>query len=108
MDSYSKMGKWKKQQTYQHIADQCVKYVQNNYGKKSIVVFDGYPLHPTTKDPTHTKRTKPISTRPDVTRTSKLGVEKNVFFSNVKNKQNMINLTGERSSECGIEASNGR
>ena len=104
-DLLYRMGKWKKQQPYQHTADQCVKYVENHYGKNSIVVFDGYPLHPTTKDPTHAERMKLIGTGPDiqVTRTSKLVVEKNVFLSNVKNKQNMIKIIGETLSESGID-----
>ena len=66
-DLLYRMGKWKKQQAYQHIADQCVQYAENHYGKNSIVVFDGYPLHPTTKDPTHAERVELIVLAPDQT-----------------------------------------
>ena len=38
-----------------------------------------------------------------MTRTSKSGVEKIVFLSNVKSKQNIINLIGETLSESGID-----
>lgn len=103
-DLIYKMGKWKKQSTYQDIAEQCVKYVSNHYGKNSVVVFDGYPQRPTTKDPTHIERTNKIGIGPDiqVTPTSKLGVEKNIFLSNTRNKQNIINLISESLKKSGI------
>ena len=50
-DLIFKMGDWKKMLTYQQIGDKCAAYVIRHYGKDSVVVFDGYPAKPTTKDP---------------------------------------------------------
>ena len=58
-------------------------------GRAVLLFLMDTPPHLTTKDPTHAERTKLIGTGPDIqgTHTSKLGVEKNVFLSNVKKKQ---------------------
>ena len=62
------------------IADQCLKYVIKHYGNECIVVFDGYPERPTTKDPTHKQRVKDIGVGPDflVTPNDKMSVKKTV------------------------------
>ena len=103
-DLLYKMGDWKKQKTYQEIADQCLKYVIKHYGNECVVVFDGYPERPTTKDPTHKERVKDIGVGPDflVTPNEKMNVKKNVFLSNNRNKSNIIKLTGATLEGSGI------
>ena len=103
-DLLHKMGDWKKQMTYQNIAEQCVSYVNKHYGVDSVVVFDGSPQKPTTKDCTHVQRTKYIGIGPDfqVSANAKLSVKKNVFLSNTRNKQNIIDLIRESLEKSGI------
>ena len=98
-DLLYKMGDWRKQKTYQDIAKQCATYLSKHYGNNSVVIFDGYPQNPTTKDPAHANRTKDIGIGPDfvVSSNAKLSVKKNVFLSNTKNKLSFINLIGETS-----------
>ena len=103
-DLLYKMGDWKKQRTYQDIADQCAKYVIRYYGNCSVVVFNGYPQKPTTKDPAHAERAKDTGIGPDfvVFPHTKLSVKKNIFLSNKRNKQSIINLIGETLERSGV------
>ena len=79
-----KMGNWKKQTTFHQIAMQCVAYVTRNFGKNVVLVFNGYPQNPTTKDDAHKSRAQSAGTGPDVqvTATTKLAIKKDVFLSN--------------------------
>ena len=92
-DLLYKMGDWKKQRTYQDIADQCAKYVIRYYGNCSVVVFDGYPQKPTTKDPAHAERAKDTGIGPDF-----------VVFPHTKLsvKKSIINLIGETLERSGV------
>ena len=47
---------WENNSTYLDISNSYLKYVKAKYGN-AIVVFDGYPEGPSTKDNTHTRRT---------------------------------------------------
>ena len=76
---------------------QCVAYVAQNFGKNVVTVFGGYPKKSTTKDHQHKSRTQSTDIGSDVqvTAATKLAIKKNVFLSNTRNKQNIINLFSE-------------
>ena len=71
-------------------------YVESKY-KSAVVVFDGYRDHLSTKDCTHTRRSR---LQPGVTvefdLSMKLQTKKEVFLSNPKNKQRFINMLGTK------------
>ena len=76
---------------------QCVAYVTQNFGKNVVIVFDGYPEKPTTKDHAHKSRAQSTGIGPDVqvTAITKLSIKKDVLLSNTQNKQSIINLFSE-------------
>ena len=74
-----------------------VAYVTQNFRKNVVIVFDGYPQKPTTKDHTHKSRGQSTGIGADVqvTATTKLAIKKDVFLNNTQSKQNIINLFSE-------------
>ena len=87
------MGNWKKQTTFQQIAMQCVAYVMQNFGENIVIVFHGYLQKPRAKDHTHKSRAQSTSIGSGIqlTATNKLAIKKDVFLSNTRNKQTIIN-----------------
>ena len=55
--------KWHKGETFKDIFKKYNDYVINNYGQGTVVVFDGYPHAPSTKDSTHLRRRASKSAR---------------------------------------------
>jgi len=49
---------WKKNSTFQQICQQYLRSIQQHYGNRAKVVFDGYSSSPSLKDVTHMRRTK--------------------------------------------------
>ena len=47
---------WPNQTTYANLSNLYVQYVHRHY-KHAVVVFDGYPSDPSTKDETHQRHT---------------------------------------------------
>ena len=45
--------KWKKGSTFENIFQSYENYVLKRYGPNTVIVFDGYPEEPSTKDTTH-------------------------------------------------------
>ena len=83
--------KWKKGTTFENIFKSYVQYVLKNYGKNSIIVFDGYPETPSTKDTTHIRRKAITLGRcVNITPHMKLNMSKQSFMSVLKNK-NLFN-----------------
>ena len=79
---------WKKDETFAEICQRYVDYVVLNFGKDSEVVFDGYPMLPTTKDTTHVRRSKGKIVKFSLN--SKLSMNKDNFLLNKENKQAFI------------------
>ena len=76
---------------------QCVAYVAQNFGKNVVIVFDGYPQKPATRDHAHKFRAQSTGIGSDVqvTATTKVAIKNDVFLSNTQNKPNIINLFSE-------------
>ena len=82
---------WKKGKTFAEICQSYVDYVVLNFGKDSEVVFDGYPMLPTTKDTTHVRRSKGKKGKVvKFSLNSKLSMNKDNFLLNKENKQAFI------------------
>ena len=85
--------KWLKGSTFENIFQSYEKYVLNHYGPNSIIVFDGYPDEPSTKDSTHLQRKSTKTGRfVRITPHMKLNMKKETFLSNLKNKNLFNNL----------------
>ena len=79
---------WKKGQTFKEICERYVEFVLSNYGVDTKVVFDGYPLEPTTKDTTHFRRSKGKKGKlVKFLLNSKLSMSKDKFLLSKENKQ---------------------
>jgi hypothetical protein len=93
---------WSKNATFEAICQSYLDYVTKRY-QNVVVVFDVYPNYPTTKDVTHTRRSRGI-TGPEIHFTENMPCKsrKETFLSNTKNKQNFINLLGRTLSSNGI------
>ena len=95
---------WLKNATFESICQSYVDYVTKRY-QNVVVVFDGYPNCPTTKDVTHMRRTCTRGiTGPEIHFTGNMPCKsrKETFLSNTKNKQSFINLLGRTLSSNGI------
>ena len=84
---------WQKKKTYGEISDIYVKYVSENYGKASHVVFDGYRGPPPTKSQEHERRAAmKASCRVDVQRHIPVTVSSSAFLGNGENKADFIDI----------------
>ena len=73
---------------FAEICASYIQYVRKQFGGETLIVFDGYPMIPTTKDQTHTaEQTKGTGIGPKVhfSATTPLTVSKAVFLSNLTN-----------------------
>ena len=97
--------KWEQQKTFAEICATYIRYARKQFWGETLIVFDGYPMIPTTKDQTHTERTKGTGIGPKIhfSATTPLTVSKAVFLSNLTNKQAFINLLADRFRENEID-----
>ena len=79
---------------YEEILD-CYQSFIKKYGEKILVVFDGY-LESNTKDHAHQKRYPIKSLRINIDNQMKNDCKKELFLSNPENKQDFINLLGQK------------
>lgn len=92
---------WNKREKYEQILSRYVGYVIKNFGK-AVVVFDGYPDTPTTKDSTHLRRSSaPRSADIQVRVNLENNYKRENFLSNPSNKQQLIKLLGVRLNSAG-------
>ena len=99
--------KWKKGKSFEEIFRSYENYVLKHYGGNSIIVFDGYPDEPDTKDTTHLRRKLRKSGKcVNITPHMKLNMNKENFLSVLKNKQlfNSMLMQYLNSSSNGIHA----
>ena len=93
--------KWDKDKTYGEKAESYSNFVERNYGKAKVV-FDGYLSGPSTKDMTHSRRSKSNSKREVIfDRNTKFTMTKEEFLSNLSNKGNFIRILGDTLGEKG-------
>ena len=85
---------WQYNKTFGDIAKDAVKTVKSHYRSDVVVMFDGYPEHPTTKDHAHQQRTSKCSGAKEVQIDSskRLVLTREQFLSNQNNKKNFIKL----------------
>ena len=62
---------WPRGSTYSNILDLYNDHLRNTYGS-AVMVFDGYPPYPTTKDVTHYRRTQKIGEKVNISETAVL------------------------------------
>ena len=87
---------WNKGETFGSICETYVDYVTRRYQTPTIV-FDGYSTGSSTKDCTHVRRTRGV-TCPKVQfkDTTPFRSKKELFLTNVENKQAFINMLSQR------------
>ena len=79
--------KWCKGDTFINIFNSCINYVTKKYGYGAVVVFDGYPEVPTTKDTTHIRRkSKKFGRSMNISPHLKLNMTKASFLAVLKNQ----------------------
>ena len=93
---------WRKRDSFSTIANSYMSYVCRRYNK-ATVVFDGYESGPSTKDAAHIRRSAGI-TGPTVhfTGDTLLTSRKEVFLSNLTNKQGFIRFISEALTSQGV------
>ena len=92
---------WRLGTTYAEICKDYVNYVLSHYGK-AMIVFDGYPEGPTTKDVAHQRRQmKHASASVHVSDIMIFQGKKVDFLSNMVNKQRFIHLLADHLSQIG-------
>ena len=89
--------------TWIQLIDIYVHYVIRVYGPDSIVVFDDYPTHPTTKDEAHMRRsgTAPIISI-QVQEDHLISVNKKLFMSKKENVKQFISLLSYHLTARGV------
>ena len=85
--------RWQKEETFQSICQQYVKYVRTKFGQ-STVVFDGYGTGPTTKDHEHLRRSLKKKGAVEFTfnNDTKARIKQESFLSNEKNKAKFVTM----------------
>ena len=88
------MVPWQKQKTFEEIANRCIEYVIKEYSRNCVIVFDGYPVEPTTKDhaPEYHSEAAGIAPEVQIDPSSRLDLKKEQSLANNRNKQAFINL----------------
>ena len=83
---------WERNETFETI---CEKYSNfPSYHSVNIIVFDGYA--PSTKDPTHRKRSGTFSETVDIKNNNPCTSDRSIFFSNYINKANFAKFLAEK------------
>lgn len=94
---------WLQNTTYGSICQCYVDYINQKY-RNPTVVFDGYEAGPSTKDNTHTRRSKGIGgIQVNFVEGMYLRTKKDVFLANITNKQKFINMLSAKLQEKGIK-----
>ena len=88
------------------VLEQYVQYVKTKYGKcKSVnVVFDGYSVKNSTKAQEHHRRTTITSASLEINGNNKVTFNREAFFANTNNKDQLIKLLCVRLKEAGFSA----
>lgn len=95
---------WNKGSMFGEICQGYLEFIQRNSQGDSCVVFDGYPESPTTKDTAHIRRTKGICGQAVIfSLDTPCKIKKDVFLTNLENKQKFIYLLGEYLSNRHVE-----
>ena len=81
---------WIEKSTFKKIIEDYQRFVKARYGTCTIV-FDGYCNKASTKDHEHERRSKTCSTF-NINIESTLSVNQQMFLSNDRNKEQLINL----------------
>ena len=82
---------WTRGVTFDAITEIYSGYILKCYGSNVVVVFDGYPNTPTTKDCTHQRRnTGKASTDVKFDGNTTLNIKKEIFLANLHNKSKFI------------------
>ena len=99
---------WTKGDLFSTTCITYVNYVTKKYPKLTVA-FDGYPDTPSTKDITHMRRTRGV-TSPKVTFNENMlcKTKKEVFLSNTDNKRSFLNLLSTKLCENGCTAINAK
>ena len=92
---------WVKGSTYKEIIKGYHSFV-NRIGSQVFIVFDGY-LKSKTKDQTHEKPYPIQSLRIEITEDMTSDCSKDLFLGNPANKEQFINMLGERVSSAGYK-----
>lgn len=86
---------WRRGDTFGQICSMYVDNLIKSY-RKPIVIFDGYETGPSTKDPTHLRRSVGIGSEVrGLHKLTKLTTRKELFLSNLKNKQAFVHMLGD-------------
>ena len=92
---------WAKQVPVKEILE-CYKRSIPYPPEKTVVVFDGYPEYPTTKDITHLRRATSSCPDIEVGLNTVIDVTKTQFLSNKRNKQRFLDLLANYLEHGGI------
>jgi hypothetical protein len=98
--------RWLKKANCSDVLQQYVTYVSTHYGPGTIVVFDGYMAHPSTKDHEHRRRTSKVAAvSADVALEERKAIifEQQAFFANDRNKDQFIKLLMVRLEYAGFQ-----
>ena len=86
---------WPRGYTYESVSHLCVRYVTQKYGAVAIV-FDGYDDDPTTKDPTHLRRTGDcVGVTVHFASGMMIKSKKDEFLNNKANKQRFVHYLSD-------------
>ena len=95
---------WCKGDTFINIFNSYINCVTKKYGYGAVVVFDGYPEVPTTKDRTHMRRkAKKFGRSVNISPHLKLNMTKSSFLAAFKNKQLFIEMLAKFMNDEGSE-----
>ena len=97
---------WSFGSTFHQLCMEYANLVERHYGK-CHVVFDGYESGPSIKDVTHQRRTKGLKgTKINFSASTPFKTKKELFLTNIENKQNFINMLGKYLAENGCTVFN--
>lgn len=96
---------WRKGEIFSFISDKYVKYVQKYYGRKAIIVFDGYSEDIAKKSTKTSERlrqlTKPTSADISFEESISATMSQDKFLSNEKNKARLITMLKKKFQNAG-------
>ena len=97
--------KWEKNATVTSIIKSYINYVSDHYGQATHIVFDGYLQH-STKDHCHKRRQPITGLQVDFNLQTQVLSSKELFLSNVNNKQKFVNLLSSSLRSAGHNVTN--
>jgi hypothetical protein len=94
---------WAVGKTFSELCEVYITHIQRNYSCEDVtVVFDSYPDRPTIKDITHIRRSTGQVTDVVFTEDMPCRMKKEVFLTNKRNKQQIINLLVKKLTEKSV------